>query len=317
MIMIYTLCHLIYRIYCKRSQGTQQIVKFTILITILCMLAAITSAFFDLFNIIYYFVTGIDVFHLPRLYLLIIFANLFYYIECIALYTVLFGRLYITFNNVKAIQQYRLSKMTIGYITSLIIIVALVMITYCTLLIVLDEFSPTFYHILSVGVSIICIIDVTLNISILSLFTYKLQQIVVYTYETVSCSTPSINSIDSIELNTSQEKILNVITKHTLLSVFAIICNQLFYGSVIGCGYIKDFDAMDACYLICSNGIRIFEGAINCIVLYLVFSINQDYYDKLCKGCHNACLRFCDRKTKSKIIKRSSLLSNGDHYQML
>ena len=309
--MMYTLCNLVYKMYCKESQGAEKILKFTIITTILCLIAAIISACIDLFDIVYYFVTGIDVFHLPNLYLLIIFANLFYYIECMALYSVLFGRLYITFNNDKAIQQYRLSTMTIGYIISLIIIAALIMTTYCTLLIVLDEFSPTFYHILSVGISIICIIDITLNLSILSLFTYKLQQIIIYTYEIVSTS--SVSS-ENIELNKTQEKILNVITKHTFLSIIAIICNQLFYGSVIGCGYIKDFDAMDACYLICSNGIRIFEGTINCAILYLIFSMNQYYYNKSCSICHDGCLKFCATRTKKKIVKRSTI---RNQYQLL
>ena len=327
-IMLMTVIHLIYQVYCKKSQAAKNVLKFTIVISIVCMSAAIISASIDLFDIIYYFLTGIDVFHLHNLYLLIVFANLFYYIECIALYTVLFGRLYITFNNVNAIQQYRLSSITVGYILSLIVIAALVMITYCILLIVLDEFSPIFYHILSIGISIICIIDITLNMSILSLFIFKLQQIIIYTYDLSSpikeLSQNDNNnknyfdnqrefSSEDIKLDRNQEKILNVITKHTFLSICAIISNQLFYASVIGCGYVKDFDKMDACYLIYSNGIRIFEGTINCVILYLSFIMNQNYYYQFCSKCHQGLHQCCSRKTKNKIVQRSI---NGN-YQLL
>eukprot|EP01084_Bolivina_argentea_P264817 448721_1 len=189
------------------------------------------------------------------------------------------------------------------------------MITYCILLIVLDEFSAIFYKILSVGVSVVSVIDITLNLSILMLFTYKLQQIVIYTYQVYSVSNNNdkqLNDID-INLNRNQQRLITVITKQTLLGIIAIICNQFFYGSIIGGGYIKDFDAMDAYYLICSNGIRIFEGTVNCVVLYLNFSINQNHYYKICGICHDRLYRCCVRKTKHKIVQNSV----SDDYQLL
>ena len=134
------------------------------------------------------------------------------------------------------------------------------------------------------------VVEVTINVSVLALFGYKLRQ-----------QTILINSFDAT-LNHAQINLIKVMTKHTLLGSILIMFNPSFYiaglidiytttngsGSTLGFYLVYTF--------------RTLEMIIYCVVLYLNFTFNRTLYDALCGKCDGLCFNLCMRSAQTAAV---------------
>ena len=71
---------------------------------------------------------------------------------------------------------------------------------------------------------------------------------------------------------------------------------SIFIGKFI---HFNNFDEADAYYVVCSNTIRMFEGAVNCTILYLSFGFNHHQYYKFCGIFHERLFECCVNVVKT------------------
>eukprot|EP01084_Bolivina_argentea_P078526 142507_1 len=147
--------------------------------------------------------------------------------------------------------------------------------------------------------------DIILNVSILMLFIVKLRELIkTITINDVTSNTllgSSISqrndSLGSISLLYDQtaldvqkkrkDRLLTVVTRHTILSCIAIICDQGFYAmTIIYYLYTYSDKSVDIGYIA-----RSIEGSIIALVLYLNFSFSARLYGICCRICHAGCYR--------------------------
>ena len=178
MAMLFILAHIIWRMYCSNSERSKKMKKFHQVTTFICIVAAIISAALSLCTTIYYFTEGIFIFYTPYRRYIVILASFFYYIEIVSLFINISARLHTTFEQVAP--QFQISKCALYYIVVLIFLSILSSIAYTILLIFYEHFTyDNFGQVIRVFYAILMVSDVALNVSILCLFIYKLQQIVV------------------------------------------------------------------------------------------------------------------------------------------
>ena len=244
-------------------------------------------------------------------HILIGFADICYYTATISLYLIIVNRLYTTFKKT----QYYLSKLTIIFISILLMLSALEGITYFT-----SEFiwnAKYEYEIIGSLATVYVIIDGTLNLTVSILFINKLRKSMIDVDENEDKFLPFLQQEQSqlddksnvsgdeqrkkVSLNAHQIKFLNLMTRYTLLSVIAIIFNQLFNLSSIFCTFYytnTPSNIIEGSYML-----RSMENLINVIVIYLNFGFNAKEYYCLCGCCHRNCLKIMKVNTKRKITR--------------
>eukprot|EP01084_Bolivina_argentea_P062170 113677_1 len=275
---------------------------------------------------VYYFSSGIDIFHTPQ-YWIILLSNIFLCIATVSLYTFMFGRLYLTFQA----SIYKISKLSLGFIMILMILDIACFIFYNICIGLLFTFATysKFYSYLNVSFLALLIVEFTLNTFILSLFLYKLSVIIIdYTEmdyaedynhvnyrqtETIVSDNDDLDDNDpklyrkqSIQLNNKQTKMITIMTRHSILCFIAILFNILFYVSVIHGGKYDDINDADLFFLAYSNLIKAFYGLAVSITLYLNFAFNIDLYFKLCNKWHLFCYNGFVKISKREIKKHTN-----------
>eukprot|EP01084_Bolivina_argentea_P007870 14774_1 len=192
-------------------------------------------------------------------------ADLLYFTASISLNMILFGRCFFTFK----FSPFGLSTWTIAFISAQIIFSFLLSISYCVVMFIVEN-EQIADHWTKPLIITITANDFTLSISLLSLFIFKLHQLIVniknsnnthnndknnnqqhnqlnsklstltYTRE-ISGTQTSINTVNSdssmlsslfyeSNLDAHQLELIAVITRHTVLSGFAIFFNQMWYS---------------------------------------------------------------------------------------
>eukprot|EP00483_Globobulimina_turgida_P013227 UN13251 len=124
--------------------------KFYQITTITSITAFIAAVLIDFGDGVYYFDTGIDVFH-TKDYWAIVLTNIFFGISTISLYIFMFGRLYLTLSHTES--KYHLSKLAIYGVTILIILNAFGIIFYTVCIGMIYDYIAigTFYKWLNVA----------------------------------------------------------------------------------------------------------------------------------------------------------------------
>ena len=249
-------------------------------------------------------------------------------IASISLYIFLIGKLYITFKETK----YKISKKYMSFLILLLLIccgcMAGFIFTFVT-------HSITLFHRSVKFVYMVILIDILINIYVLALFIYKLQQIlmdsvVVGVYDIIpvfhqSHSVPSrmdTQMSDTVRRHTrttvadlvrsttdesvqkeNQTKMTALIIRQTLLGCCIILFNGLFWIKVlcdiyfIGPSFPSDL-AFQSTYCL-----RAVQNLIVITMLYLNFKFNTKLYYKCCGCCHNGCYKCCMRCTRSKVYE--------------
>eukprot|EP01084_Bolivina_argentea_P131158 231553_1 len=242
--MTILLCSLI-----KRFHQTQRILKFYLITSIISIISFIISCAIDFGDGVYYFYSGIDVFH-TKYYWLIVLTNVFFGISTISLYIFMLGRLNLTFIDSA---QYHLSTLTIYLFVILIVLDILSFIFYITSVALLYKYFTiqVVYVYVKIGFAILLVSDFVLNFMILFLFLYKLQQLIIsidctkeYSHHRlshdqnendtneISYNTDTTRKL-SIKLTRNQRKMITVMTRNTILNSISVFFNILFYISLI------------------------------------------------------------------------------------
>ena len=108
-----------------------------------------------------------------------------------------------------------------------------------------------------------------------------------------------------IEFDEHQLNLIVVITRHTILSVFAIMFNQIFY--VIGYFSLnEEWEGVDWLGIFV-YGMRLVGMCGIVTALYLSMKFNKKLYYSICKCCHLGCYTLCIKCTKKTI--RNTIVS--------
>eukprot|EP01084_Bolivina_argentea_P163770 284844_1 len=260
-----------------------------------------------------------------QLYEIKIVADAFFFCCSTSLNIILFGRVFFTFQN----SYFRLSKLTVlAFIVQIATSIILALSFVCIIIYFEDDTAgdaPTS----AVLIALICN-DLILSISLLCLFAYKLSNTVInaavidrehtqyITHEqslnlrakNVQVETDLVESLLSVATNESmvrftdiQLKFIVVITRHTILSAFAIFFNQFYYE--IGLFSMIYWNKMGDSYFYGTlvYGLRCVSIVGIVVSLYLSLKFGRYSYFKCCRVCHLACYTICIKCTKNRQAK--------------
>eukprot|EP01084_Bolivina_argentea_P199710 341678_1 len=245
-----------------------------------------------------------------------VFADSSYFMGSLTLYIFIIGKLHLSFRDT----LYKVSKKYIALLLILILTLFTMQITY---LIAVHEYSAqTFLDVSLKYVTVIIIIDFTIDIGVLLLFIYKLQQILLgsvdignfhkYSYSDVpSNSNPSHTvqfvriTVTSHDFNTNQKKLISLITKQSVLGTFIILFNSMFYFKVLIDRYTVSHSFPVDIAFQTSYCLRAVENVVVTFMLYLNFSFSEKIYQRLCICCHNGCYKCCKLFTKRGVSRKT------------
>eukprot|EP01084_Bolivina_argentea_P081524 147603_1 len=291
----------IHKLYIVHDENTRKISQFQQVAHIICFGTILLTSISDTLHgfgsmwtdtTLRPHIGWIQVFHVT--------ADVFYFISSLTLYIILVQRLFWTFNNT----SYQISKYFLLFIAILIIIQALVMILYCLNVAIFDCSTPIWCHLIGILSAIITVIDYILNIILFTLFISKLRQLVIVRLQG---DTSDMNINDALN-NTANNRLLNVITKQTLIGVFITIFNQSFGTCVFLTEAWNMASETKLVYPYITRGI---EGMFVCFFLYLGLYINNNEYMKICGFCHQLCNICCIQKTKRAVT------DNDNSYRLM
>ena len=103
---------------------------------------------------------------------------------------------------------------------------------------------------------------------------------------------------EMIEMHVNvNEKIVQTITKSTLLSLIGILTSMWLNWEMLIDAIQETSDG------VLFRALASFDGAVNVICMYLVFSFAKTYYDFGCKLCHNGMSKCCLCVTKKAVLR--------------
>ena len=283
-----TICQL----YGKKSDvSTRWYLK---MLTILTMIAYTSCTIGDVIHMIIRFGNYLasNEWHLSESYLAGI-NDAVYYFGNFIFFVLLFMRIKTSFQLTKAIMY---------YLSMLLIMSIMCSIIYCFII---------FYFVGKPGVTLnnyllitsypLSITDLLLNMSLFFLFICKIKN--KDTMEGIeiadNISTQSSNSNGPVSISNNRV-IWNVMIKHCVLFGIAMISNQLWYVTTI-------IDALEisntnfSSVLIRDYTARSVENTINIVILWLVLTVNNDKYVRLCNCWHRFVLKYCMKEDPSII----------------
>ena len=254
-----------------------------------------------------------------------------------SLYFLIIGKLHWTFRET----TYRLSRKYISFLMLLLMIQFGLMIWYdiCIHNVSADQFLKLSLRI----VTAIIAVDFTIDIGVLALFIYKLQQLLVnsvdlenvhrYTTGLVSGNVSSDNVpsenpgikktlsfADRLTVDYSfgrnQRKLIVLITKQSVLGTWIIMFNCTFYFKILLDRFlVSDGFPADVAFQF-SYCLRAVENVVIICMLYLTFAFSEKLYLKVCGCCDASCHNCCARMTDRQITKRQTIISMDDYQQM-
>lgn len=133
--------------------------------------------------------------------------------------------------------------------------------------------------------------DFIVSISLMILFVYKLGQ--------VSNALLNYHMDDEHLIDRKQNKLFNIISKQTILTIFGTISTQIWLWVSLSMVIIYQFDGdnyqLKYCfYTICGISFG-FDCCVNTLMVFLGFSYFSNVYDKTCIKCHMCCYK-CFKK---------------------
>eukprot|EP01084_Bolivina_argentea_P153270 267252_1 len=178
-----------------------------------------------------------------------------------------------------------LNRYVVGFLSMIICIHSVIFIITLLAEFIIQTGHFEFWEILNFA---LMINDAILNVSIFSIFIYKMKQ-------TISDLTPSSNTAEqNINL------ISNVITKHSVLFGTSIIINQTYFSSNLYFDLQDDWGTIRNLCIIYS--IRALENVMNILILWLILRINYEKYICVCKYCHICVAKCCFKRNDLQYV---------------
>lgn len=174
-------------------------------------------------------------------------------------------------------------------------------------------------------VLLILLIEIIIDLGVLALFIYKIQQLLVglvdihvnVDYEepetnvnvrnswsrrsTISIVRVSSNKDDIIS---DQNTLLGLITKQTILGCIQMFFNCSFYIKIMIDAYFVSKSWSSDLIFQRTYCLRALSNLIVIFALYLNFNFNDEFYHKICGCCHKGCYKCCVKTTKRKMTGR-------------
>ena len=202
-------------------------------------------------------------------------VDAFYFIADILLYILILMRISVPF---------QVNRITIYFLSLLIIIYLVTSIIYCFGLLLFYEQ----HHIFEIFFMTLMCTDFVLNLAISVIFALKMTSLI-----------SNVDPLFSNEAEKNVNLIANTVIKHCLLFSIAMIVNQGFYTI----GFYRDFTQTHTpkfgnIFL----SITALGNIINIIVLWLVLRINYDIYIFVCGSCHKLIGKCCFKDIDSTAI---------------
>lgn len=113
----------------------------------------------------------------------------------------------------------------------------------------------------------------------------------------------------SVTLEQAQLKMVRNITKNTILGLFGLL-STVVINIKTSIEWIADLRT-DATMWRCMAS---FDGAVNIIVMYLIFGWTASQYKKICFYCHTGMQKCCIRATKKSIIRKDQVENEISEY---
>eukprot|EP01084_Bolivina_argentea_P269337 457716_1 len=284
------------RFLCRNVKAAE-IMKFTKTLHIICFLTIILTSSCDMVHAFAAMVTNssiIPVFSpLEYIKYLVPVSDSFYYIGTVSIYIILVQRLYTTFRH----SIYKLSKYVVGFIALLIITQSIWMFLFILNVLFYDCDTSFWCHVLGIQSAIVVIIDYIINTMLLILFIKKLKDLLNSRFsESIDVEHLNVNS-----LSKPNSRLLNLITKQTIIGILMVLTNQLFGTFVFFMttwNHISSFSG----YLVFCYLLRGAEGSVVCYLLYVGFGINNAEYMKVCGCCHQTLSNCCIKSTRETLV---------------
>ena len=245
-------------------------------------------------------------------------AETFYVLSCIFIYLVFLYKIEIAFQGTRyqignCIIYVSYCVMAIFFILKLVDTTIDALLSEDILDNHIDEFWRTFYF-LSLEV-----MDLSLSGILISLFIRKLLDVTVDLTDK-SLQNGSNEDKDhelsysgTVQLNDTQKGLLNVITKHSVLSITSVISAQIYFIILTTIHGIDEFGqnfestkkertAFNIAFIFWGM-----DGLINCLCICMNLDFNHSIYYIFCSSCHEYCKICCRRQTKAKIYRNHRL----------
>eukprot|EP01084_Bolivina_argentea_P072726 132039_1 len=150
----------------------------------------------------------------------------------------------------------------------------------------------------SMGLSVI--VNILVNIIVMIYYIQKLMQVVIMQSEIhVSALQNSFSEKSKVSVSVNA-KFVRTITKSTLLSSIGIAATFWLHLEQL----VMAINGRSNAVLFIAESC--FDGAVNVICMYLVFSFAKQYYDITCKWCHIGMYKCCTRVSKKVVLKKRS-----------
>ena len=322
-----------YKLFCKReiSKGIRGFSKHS---TIWCMSLFCLSTFLDLMHTSmahrYHEELSSNTIQLRRMQYI---ADIPYFLASIALYVVIIGKLHISFKG----SAYEISRRYTALLALFISLSVFCMIHY---IITISGDTKIIFLIQSLKfVYLLLINEIIIDIGVLALFIYKIQQLLVslvdinvkeiyeeYDHDIYRSSWSRRKStIQIVEVSSNsnnilhdQKRLLSLITRQTILGCMQLFFNCAFYIKILIDSYIvnnKSSSSEMESNIFIFEGTYLLRGVANLTIicmLYLNFNFNTRLYHNVCGCCHNGCYKCCVCCTRKKLKGKEM-----DFYQRL
>ena len=207
--------------------------------------------------------------------------------------------------------MYRLNRSTLLFALIIMSLQCLLITAYCIIVAVQairhvhgHSFSAFWYHFSGDISACILSVDIILNVFLFLLFVRKLRHSMMTRLRSDTESMTFQDTMKQIKANT---RILDVITKQTLIGTSVTFCS---IGFAMTSFITETFGTDSPMKFTIAYAVRAVEGVMITALLYLGLYINDAEYKKLCGSCHRKCRSYGQRKVRYKVIHDYHLMDD-------
>jgi len=302
----------LHKLYCVGS-NRDKLTSLQRLLHNTCMFAVICTSIFDMLHAAGSMITNTPLLGAGTVQwvtLMEILADIFYYFNSLLLYFILIHRLYRTFDK----SSYSISRRVFQWIGFQMLLQLILMTIYLLNLAVHNCETTKWCKRLGITAALIMANDYILNAILFTMFLRKLKQLV----ESQLTSSMSDMSLSQAMDHRNHRRLLNLITKQSVIGTFVIIFNQMFATCIfiIFAFEGSKFNAKSDLGLVrIAYILRAVEGIFICVLLYFGLAMNEKDYHRFCRCCHKACFSIV-RKTTTRNVERSFSVLNMDYVEL-
>lgn len=291
---------LLFQLQCSSSKGRNQISTVQRRVHIICFCCILLTSVCDMAHSFAAIITDSSL--VPELDWIVgieIAADFFYFLSSLLIYLLLIDRLYSTFQHT----IYQLTQSTLTMLFVMIGIQCLFMTAYCIDQWIDSHTDSSIWYRVSGGISAcVLIFDILLNLFFFALFIRKLRQSVLMRLR-LECSDSRSRNIEDSLKQSSNTKMLDVITKQTIIGTSVSFCSVGLLGFLLPASIVEAFYKDTEISIMFAYIARAAEGVLISYLLYLGLSMNDAAYRKACGRCHRNCYNYTQSTFKKEITK--------------